>query len=116
MAMLSGLSEQTLANENRRFFGTGGRSEENNGLGFLPAFRDQNTGSVYRACFADGRPAPFHLLDGLPDDVVVRGESGRVTGARASLVAGFVQSGCFFTRAEAAACVSRSLASVASPH
>jgi hypothetical protein len=113
MAMLNGLSEQTLANENRRFFGTGGRSEENAGLGFLPAFRDQGSGMVYRSRFADGRPAPFHLLDGLPDELVAREDSGRVTGARTALVAGFVLGGCFFTREEAAACVSGSLSGVA---
>lgn len=106
--MLNGLNEQTLVHENRRFLGTGGRSEENAGLGFLPAFCDRDSGAVYRSCFADGRPAPFHLLDGLPDELVVRGESGRATGARSSLVAGFVLRGRFFTREEAAACVSGS--------
>ena len=114
--MLNGLSEQTLASENRRFFGTGGRSEENASLGFLPAFRDQDNGAVYRSRFADGRPAPFHLLDGLPDELVVRGESGRVTGARASLVSGFVLGGRFFTREEAAACVSASEAGLVAAH
>jgi hypothetical protein len=49
--MLNGLSEQTLANENRRFLGTGGRSQENASLGFLPAFRDAGSGAVYRSCF-----------------------------------------------------------------
>lgn len=104
--MLNGLSEQTLANENRRFFGTGGRSEENASLGFLPAFRDQGSGEIYRSRFADGRPAPFHLLDGLPDELVVRETSGRVSRAREALVAGFVLAGRFFTRDEAAAWVS----------
>jgi len=115
--MLNGLSEQTLANENRRFLGTGGRSQENASLGFLPAFRDAGSGQVYRSCFADGRPAPFHLLDGLPDELVIREGSGRVTAAKATLVSGFVvESGRFFTREEAAACVSVSLAGAGAPH
>lgn len=104
------IGAQTLANENRRFLGTGGRSEENSGLGFLPAFRDQDDGTVYRSCFADGRPAPFHLLDGLPEGLVARGESGRVIAAKGSLVSGFVRGGCFYTRDEAAAAVSSSTA------
>lgn len=113
--MENNLCEQTLANENRRFFGTGGRSQENASLGFEPAFRDSASGAVFRSRFADGSPAPFHLLDGLPDEVVVRGASGRITGTRASLVSGFVLGGCFFTREEAAAWASQSLVG-AVPH
>lgn len=114
--MLNGMCEQTLAKENRRFFGTGGRSQENAALGFAPAFRDPASGAVFRSRFADGRPAPFHLLDGLPDEMVVRGESGRITGTRASLVSGFVLGECFFTREEAAARVSQSRLGAASQH
>ena len=88
--------------------GTGGCSEENGDLGFRPAFRDDDNGIVYRACFLDGTPAPFHLLDGLPDEVVVtRAESGRVVAVKGSLVSGFVRFGRFYTRDEAAAAVSR---------
>lgn len=86
--------------------GTGGCSEENGDLGFRPAFRDDDNGIVYRACFLDGTPAPFHLLDGLPDEVVVtRAESGRVVAVKGSLVSGFVRFGRFYTRDEAAAAV-----------
>jgi hypothetical protein len=89
--------------------GTGGCSEENGGLGFRPAFRDADTGFVYRACFLDGNPAPFHLLDGLPDEVVVsRSECGRVKAVKGSLVSGFVRFGAFYTRDEAAAAVMNS--------
>jgi hypothetical protein len=102
--------------ENRRFFGTGGRSKENAGLGFSPAVCDRDSGAVYRSRFADGRPAPFHLQDGLPDEVVLRANAGRITGTRASLVAGFVLGGRFFTREEAAASVSSSFADVPAHH
>jgi len=89
--------------------GTGGCSEENGGLGFRPAFRDADTGIVYPACFLDGNPAPFHLLDGLPNEVVVgRSECGRVTAVKGSLVSGFVRVGKFYTRDEAAAAVTNS--------
>jgi hypothetical protein len=100
------MSEETLANDNYRFLGTGGRSEENVTLGFVPAFRDQDNGAIYRSCFADGRPAPVHVLDGLPHALVVRGDAGKITGVKASLVAGFVLNGSFFTREEAASRVS----------
>lgn len=94
--------------------GTGGCSEENGGFGFRPAFLDEETGTVHRACFRDGTPAPFHLLDGLPDDVVVgRSESGRVTAVKGSLVSGFVRFGKFYTRDEAAAAVVDALPSAA---
>lgn len=103
------LNNAVLERENRFFRGTGGRSEENRGLGFLPAFMDAVTQVIYRSCFADGRPAPFHLLDGLPDEVVIqRASSGRVAVIRGSVVAGFVRDGHFYTREEA----SRYLATV----
>ena len=86
--------------------GSGGCSEENAQLGFRPAFRDADSGSVYSSCFVDGRPAPVHLFDGLPDDVVIdRTASGRVTAVKGSLVSGFVRCGRFYTREEAAAAV-----------
>ena len=96
------MSKQDLASDNWQFLGTGGRSEENAVLGFVPAFRDQDSGAIYRSCFADGRPAPVHVLDGLPHALVVREDAGRITGVKASLVAGFVLNGSFFTREEAA--------------
>ncbi|MCU0973205.1 MAG: hypothetical protein MUF80_04520 [Burkholderiales bacterium] len=90
--------------------GTGGCSEENGDYGFLPAFRDHDTGVVYRARFLDGNPAPFHVLDGLPDEVVVnRAASGRVLAVKGSLVSGFVRLGRFYTRDEAVAAVSETL-------
>jgi hypothetical protein len=90
--------------------GTGGCSEENGDFGFRPAFRDDDTGMVYRARFLDGNPAPFHVLDGLPNEVVVsRAESGRVTAVKGSLVSGFIRLGRFYTRDEAAAAVSETM-------
>ena len=102
------LTEAILGRENREFFGSGGRSQENHAYGFRPAFMDTQTRAVYASCFADGRPAPFHLLDGLPDDVVLdRQPSGKVVSVKESVVSGFVLDGCFLTRDEAAACVAR---------
>ncbi len=97
------MSEERLQQQNREYVGTGGRSEENADLGFRPAFMDFETQTIYLSRFANGRLAPFHLLDGLPDDVVVdRAPSGRVVAAKATLIAGFVRNGYFYSRTAAA--------------
>jgi hypothetical protein len=97
------MSEKQLQHENVVHTGTGGRSQDNSGLGFKPAFLDFATQRIYPSRFADGRLAPFHLLDGLPDEVVVdRSLSGRVVTAKATLISGFVRNGFFYTRAAAA--------------
>jgi hypothetical protein len=101
------LSSTALQRQNQRFQGTGGRSQENCGLGFRPAFMDADTRTVYPSCFADGRPAPFHLIDGLPRElVVVRHSPGRVAALKASVISGFVRENRFYSRDEAARCVS----------
>ena len=92
-----------LADENTAYRGKGGRSQENRREGFRAAFLDTDTGLVHQSRFADGRPAPLHLLDGLPDSVVVqRGTGGRVLEVKASIVSGFARAGRFYTRDEAA--------------
>jgi hypothetical protein len=97
------MTEKQLQQENVVHAGTGGRSQENTSLGFKPAFLDFKTQRMYPSRFADGRPAPFHLLDGLPDEVVVdRTASGRVVAAKATLISGFERNGFFYTRAAAA--------------
>lgn len=96
------LTGRQLRDQNRRFEGTGGVSEGNRSQGFLPAFLDTRTGQVYPSRFADGRPAPIHVLDGLPLELVVRHErSGAVRGVKGSVIAGFVLDGCFYTREQA---------------
>ena len=102
------LSVAVLKEQNQRFHGTGGCSQENSGEGFRPAFKDIGTGVIYLSCFADGRLAPLHLLDGLPAEVVIaRDNTGHVTAVKDSVIAGFVRDGHFYTRAEAAAAVTR---------
>lgn len=100
------MDEQTLRQENTQHLGTGGRSEENAGLGFRPAFYDFATQKIYPSLFADGRPAPCHLLDGLPDELIVdRTASGRATSVKATVISGFLRNGYFFTRTAAARAV-----------
>jgi hypothetical protein len=94
---------QSLELETRSHGGTGGVSAENRCYGFRPAFLDRETGTVYLSCFANGCPAPFHILDGLPDEVVLaRGDRGRVAAVKASIESGFVFEDRFYTREEAA--------------
>ncbi|MGZ5037470.1 MAG: hypothetical protein ACXWG1_00880 [Usitatibacter sp.] len=100
------ITERQLERENSVHVGTGGRSQENAGLGFRPAFYDFATQKIYPSRFADGRLAPFHLLDGLPDEAVAdRAPNGRVVSAKATLISGFVREGYFYTRTAAARAV-----------
>jgi hypothetical protein len=97
------LLHQTLRQENIAYEGSGGVSAGNRSLGFRPAFRNLETGHVYPSCFADGRPAPIHMIDGLPDELVVtRSPAGKVTAVSDSLQSGFLLDGCFYDRQEAA--------------
>jgi hypothetical protein len=90
------MTEQRIADENEAFTGTGGRSAENRDLRFEPAFYDFTRNTIYRSRFADGRDAPFHALDGLPDEAVMhRDASGRVIAARRTLISGVVRDGFF---------------------
>ena len=92
-----------LEAQNRFFKGTGGTSSENRDLGFVPAFLDRETGVVYRSCRADGSPSPIHLMDGLPEALVVaRNTTGGVYAVKGSVVAGFIRNGRFYTREQAA--------------
>lgn len=101
--MKSLMSAELLKKENELHAGTGGRSPENRDLGFRPAFLDFETQVIYPSRFADGRPAPVHVLDGLPDEVIIdRTPAGRVVAAKASLISGFVRNGFFYTRSAAA--------------
>jgi hypothetical protein len=103
VAMKSLMNAARLRSENAALAGTGGVSRGNAGFGFRPAFLDFSTLTIYPSRFADGRPAPFHLLDGLPDEVVAdRSVTGRVVAAKATIVSGFERGGFFYTRQAAA--------------
>ena len=103
MRIAAAMTERRLTLETARHRGTGGVSEENHRLGFLPAFIDRATRVVYPSRFADGRPAPVHVLDGLPEDVVLsRRSDGRVAAVKPSVESGFLRRGRFYAREEAA--------------
>ncbi len=97
------LSRSVLRQENLHFQGSGGRSEENRSAGFRPAFLDAETAMIHESRFGDGRLAPIHVLDGLPEALILaRSASGRVTAVKGTVVAGFVRGGRFYSREEAA--------------
>jgi hypothetical protein len=99
----SALTSETLACENQCFGSTGGVSPNNRHAGFQSAFLDYATGCVYLSRFADGRPAPVHLLDGLPDELVLqRDAAGRITVVKETVIAGFFCANTFYTREQAA--------------
>jgi hypothetical protein len=86
------MNSERLDSENAMHAGTGGVSGGNRRLGFNPAFLDYATMRIYPSRFADGRPAPLHLLDGLPGEIR----------ARSTIVSGFERGGFFYTRSAAA--------------
>jgi hypothetical protein len=91
-----------LEEQNAAYAGTGGVSQNNREAGFAPAYRHTVTGQVARSMFADGSPAPVHLLEGLPQDWTQSG-AGPGAGRRLhpAVQAGFVRHGRFFTREQA---------------
>jgi hypothetical protein len=107
--MSNHLTKEALKDQAKCYRGTGGASADNQSLGFVPAFLDRTTGTVHPSRFADGSPAPVHVLDGLPDKLVTaRTPSGSVSAVRDSVTPGFVRQGRFYTRDEAAEIVSGS--------
>ena len=97
------MSNESLQRENDSFAGSFGVSRRNRAAGFRPAFRDTETGRVVLARFADGRPAPMHILEGLPREWAVSFDDlGCPSELKPSIIAGFVRGPWFFTREEAA--------------
>ncbi|RLK51140.1 hypothetical protein DFR31_1056 [Alkalispirillum mobile] len=104
--MARAMTADQLRRENEAFRCTAGVSQHNRKEGFRPAFLDSETGVVYLSRNRDGSVAPFHRLDGLPEELVWRrDEQGRVLAVKPSLVSGFERDGHFFTREQAACLV-----------
>ena len=100
-------SAKTLKAENRMYAGTGGVSAGSRASGFQPGYYNCDTGEIVISRFADGRPAPVHVLEGLPAHwVEARGERGDDVRVSASVITGFVRDGIFYTRKAAAAAIS----------
>ena len=103
------LTARTLRDDNRIFNNTGGVSAGNRTLGFRPAFKNTTSGKVYLSRFADGRPAPIHVLEGLPKGLMQAGDAaGKVIDN--FVIAGFVLKNTFYTREEVANAVASKIA------
>jgi hypothetical protein len=101
--MRGALTELTLRNENRIYARTAGVSQRNRAADWHPGYLNRRTGETARSRYADGRPAPVHVLDGLPEAWVrERDAMGRVIAAHAEIVSGFIRNGQFYTREQAA--------------
>ncbi|MBR9866394.1 MAG: hypothetical protein GYB20_09225 [Oceanospirillales bacterium] len=101
--MLTPKKVSFLCAENQSFAETGGVSKNNAHANFVPAFKDTDTGEVTISRFKDGRPAPCHVIDGLPDKWIIRRDlKGCVIELKVTIVSGFVRLGRFFSRQEAA--------------
>ena len=97
------LTQEDVAEQSQAYRGTGGVSEENRAFGFLPAFLDRESGRIHLSCDARGVPSAVHQFDGFPGDwVVARDQHGKPCAVKASVEAGFVREGYFFTREQAA--------------
>jgi len=97
------LCKDILAKENLEFTGTGGISKENQSLGFSPAFCDTETGQIYLSCNKDGTPATIHMLDGLPEELIIeRDQQDNIVAVKSSVIPGFVKDDKFYTREQAA--------------
>ena len=103
------MDRQSLLDQNESYSGTMGVSPKNQHSGFLPAFRDEETGRVELARFRSGALAPMHLIAGLPADWATDfDEEGDVASVKASITAGFVRDNLFYTREETcAACAEK---------
>jgi hypothetical protein len=100
------LTSKCLRKENLAYGGTGGVCAGNRTFGFIPAFCDTATGRVEPTLLADGRLASMHLLAGLPAEwVVARAEDNTVLAIKATVIAGFLRAGVFYTRTQAAQAV-----------
>ncbi len=97
------LSVLSLQEENQTYAGTGGVSNCNRGAGFIPAFLDPDSDIAYPSCFANGKPAPIHIFDGLPNSLVKRSiVTGKAYALQKQLVSGFLKNEKFYTRSEVA--------------
>jgi len=92
-----------LARENREFGSTTGISKNNRSLGFAPAFYDSESGKIYFSCNKDGTRAAIHMLEGLPEELILeRDPEDNIVSVKPSVISGFVKNGRFYTREQAA--------------
>ena len=101
-SLVMALTREQLAFQTEHYRGTGGTSHDNREQGFVPAFQDAASGQVMVSTYADGRSATVHVLDGLPEEYVLKRDAqGRVVAVSDVIVPGFLRGGRFYTRQQA---------------
>jgi len=96
------MSCHELAQQNLMFHGTGSTGPQSRSYGFNPAFLDEKTKTVYLARYPDGRIAPMHISNSLPDKLLAqKNVCGVVVSGTEEVTAGFTKDGLFYTRAQA---------------
>lgn len=101
--MTQAMTVKSLHHQNLAFAGTAGISRFGRRRGFTPGFLDRETGRTYVSRHANGSPAAVHVLDGLPDELVLaRTGSGQVAAIKGTVIAGFILDDQFYTRDQAA--------------
>lgn len=95
------MTQERLELETEIYEDSGATSTHCRPYGFRPAFYDTQSRLIHMSRFSDGRLAPIHLLDGLPEQVVVaRDSDGRIEAVKESIISGFEMYGRFYTRDE----------------
>jgi hypothetical protein len=92
--------QSRLDNENVQYANSGGISQNNSAEHFVPAFKNVHTGEIALSRYSNGKSAPFHLIDGLPDSWLSK--EGNHKDLEEFIISGFVRFGRFFDRQEAA--------------
>jgi hypothetical protein len=104
------MTPEALERENDFFRATGGVSQGNGQHAFCSAFWDSATGRIFLSRFRDGRQASVHVLDGLPEDLVLERDSdGRVLVVKDTVVAGFLHADHFYTREQVSLLLAKAL-------
>lgn len=97
------MNNKTLRFENLAFAGTRGVSKNNAKSGFAPAFLHCESGRIVISRTKGGQPAPFHLIDWLPEEwAESTREDGSIKKLIPEIVSGFSRNGQFYTREETA--------------
>ena len=77
-------------------------------LGFAPAYFNSETSETMLSTFANGSPAPIHLLEGLPADwLVSQTDAGKPGALKDAVISGYIRDNKFFTREQATATAER---------
>lgn len=95
------MTQERLELETELYEDCGATSPNCRPYGFRPAFYDTQSRTIHMSRFSDGRLAPIHLLDGLPEQfVLARDPAGRIEAVKETIVSGFEMYGRFYTRDE----------------